>query len=185
MAEPVLERVRQLLDQESTSPLLLPVPSDFYSGLASYCQKLKRSAGAGASEATQRLVLVQTKLIETMTRDLLVLRVGKAAEQEAFFHLLPEERYVASVRREYGARLEAFLDALSTGQPSFIRYANKEESGRNLLVRFTKHVDELVGLDLKRYGPFEVDDIASIPAANVGILISGGSAVEVRTREEA
>ncbi len=183
MAELTLERVRQLLDLESASPLLLPIPSDFYSGLASYCQKLKRSAGTGASEVTQRLVLVQTKLVETMTRDLLVLRMGKAAEQETFFRLLPEERYVASVRHEYGARLEAFLDALATGRPSFIQYANREESRRNLVVRFTKHVDELVGLDLKRYGPFEVDDVASIPAANVGILISGGSAVEVRIRD--
>jgi hypothetical protein len=44
-------------------------------------------------------------------------------------------------------------------------------------------VNELVGFDMRRYGPFEVDDVASIPAASADVLIAGGDAVEIVTRD--
>lgn len=182
MDDPVLERIRQQLDLETRSPSLLPIPNGFYSKLATYCQRLRRSAGSGSSDVTLRLVDVQTKLIERMSRDLITLRTDKA-KTEGPLQLLPEERYVSSVAQEYHVRLEAFVDALCTGQPSFIQYANRRESGRSVVVRFTKRVDELIGLDLRRYGPFETDDVASIPAANADILVAGGDAVEIRAKE--
>ena len=38
---------------------------------------------------------------------------------------------------------------------------------------------------MRRYGPFEPEDVASLPAANADILILAGDAVEVFTREDA
>jgi hypothetical protein len=119
-----------------------------------------------------------------MVRQLLKLRTKKAMQQNALLQLLPEERYVCSAEQKFQKRFQTLVDAVSSGQPSFVEFAHLTESQRRVTVRFVKHVSELVGLDLRHYGPFERDDVASIPAASADILIAGGDAVEIYTRDD-
>lgn len=185
MPETTLEYLRRRLDSEALSSDLLPLPSDFYARISSYTQKLKRSAASGASEISTRLTATQGKMLESMVKQLLQLRIKKAMQQDAALQLLPEERYVCSAEQRFRRRLDVLADAIAGGQPSFVEYAHLTESKRNVTVRFLKHVDELVGLDLRHYGPFAVEDVASIPAASADILIAGGDAVEIYTRDDA
>lgn len=185
MPETTLEYLKRRLDSESQSAALLPLPNDFYSALAAYSQKLRRSAGSGSSDVIVRLTATQSRMIESMVRQLLVLRTRKAMQQNAVLQLLPEERYVCSAEQKFQRRFQTMVEALSAGQPSFVEFAHLSESQRNITVRFVKRVNELVGLDMRRYGPFEADDVASIPAASADILVAGGDAVEVYTREDA
>jgi DNA replication initiation complex subunit (GINS family) len=184
MAETMLENLKRRLDSETQSEALIPLPTDFYSRISAYSQKLKRSAGFGVSEVSTRLVAIQTKMIESMVSQLLKLRTKKAMQQNAVLQLLPEERYVCSAEQRFRRRFRALVEAVSAGQPSFVEFAHLSESRRNVTVRFVKHVNELVGLDLRHYGPFEADDVASIPAASADILIASGDAVEVYTRDD-
>ena len=133
---------------------------------------------------TIRLAAVQARMIESMVRELLQLRVAKAMRQGTILQLLPEERYVCSAEQKFEKRFQTLVEAISGGQPSFLEFAHMTESQRNITVRFVKHVNELVGLDLRRYGPFEPEDVASIPAASADILIAGGDAIEVTTRDD-
>ena len=184
MPETTLENLRRRLDSESQSEALLPLPSDFYSSLAVYSQKLKRSAGSGSSDVAVRLTATQSRMFESMVGQLLKLRTRKAVRQSALPQLLPEERYVCSAEQRFQRRFETLVEAGSSGQPSFVEFAPLSETRRNVTVRFVKLVNELVGLDMRRYGPFEADDVASIPAANADILIAGGDAVQVYTRDD-
>jgi DNA replication factor GINS len=183
LADTILEHLKKALDSEMQATALLQLPGDFYSKISVYSQKLKRSAGSSASEVANRLIAKQIRMIESMVKQLLTMRVNKATQQLAFLQLLPEERYVCSAQQKFQRRFETFIMAVSAGQPSFIEFAHKSEAERSISVRFTKHVDKLVGLDLKRYGPFEAEDVASLPAANADILIAGGDAVEICTRD--
>ncbi len=185
MAETMLEYMKRHLDSELQSTSLQPLHGDFYSRLSAYSQKLKRSSGSGSSEVSIRLIARQASMIDSMARQLLALRANKATQQQAFLQLLPEERYVCSAQHKFERRFDTFVEAVSGGQPSFIEFAHRSESDRSITVRFTKHVNELVGLDQRRYGPFEPDDVASIPAASADILVASGDAVEIYTREEA
>jgi DNA replication initiation complex subunit (GINS family) len=185
MAETTLEYLKRRLDSEINSEPLTQLPSDFYSTLSTYSQKLKRSAGSGSSEVSIHLIASQARMIESMVRQLLKLRAKKAMRQNALLQLLPEERYVCSAEQKFQRRFETMVEAVSSGQPSFIEFAHASESQRSITVRFVKRVNELVGLDMKHYGPFDADDIASIPAASADILIAGGDAVEVYTRDDA
>lgn len=184
MAETTLEYLRRRLDSESQSESLLPLPNDFYSRLSTYSQRLKRSAGSGSSEVSVRLVATQAKMVESMVSQLLKLRTKKAMKQNTLLQLLPEERYLCSAEAKFQRRFQTLVDAVSFGQPSFVEFAHMSESQRNVTVRFVKHVNELVGLDMRHYGPFEADDVASIPAASADILIAGGDALEVYTRDD-
>jgi DNA replication factor GINS len=182
--EGTLEYLKRRLDSEALSEVLLPLPADFYSGISGYSQKLKRSVGSGASDMAVRLAAVQGRLIESMVRQLLQLRTRKAMRQNAVLQLLPEERYVCSAEQRFERRFQTLVEAVSAGQPSFVEFAHMTENQRSITVRFVKHVNELVGLDLRRYGPFEPEDVASIPAASADILIAGGDAIEVTTRDD-
>jgi len=184
MSETTLENLKRRLDSESASESLTPLPSDFYSSLSTYSQKLKRSASSGASEVSVRLITTQLRMIASMVRQLLQLRTKKAMQQNALLQLLPEERYVCSAEQKFQKRFQTLVDAVASGQPSFVEFAHVSESQRSVTVRFVKRINELVGLDMRRYGPFEADDIASIPAASADILIAGGDAVEVFTRDD-
>lgn len=184
MAETTLENLKRRLESETRSESLLPLPKDFYAGISAYSQKLKRSASSGASEVAVNLAATQARLIESMVRQLLRLRTRKAMQQDAMLQLLPEERYVCSAEQKFQRRFETLVEAVSVGQPSFIEFAHMAESNRSITVRFVKHVNELVGLDMRRYGPFEPEDVASIPAASADILIAGGDAVEILTRDD-
>jgi hypothetical protein len=184
MADDALDGLKNQLDLESQSKGLAPLPRDFYSKLSSHAQKLIRSAGSGTSEVSVRLINVQVKMIESMTRELLDLRMKKARSDDSMSQLLPEERFVWTAQESYKRRFDALVSAVSSGKPSFVSFANRAESERRVTLRFTKRVDELVGLDSLHYGPYEVDDIASIPASSAGILVSNGDAVVIRPRSE-
>ena len=183
MAESILEQLKRQLEVESESQEIGKLPPDFYTKVSSYAQRLRRSASSGGSEAALRLISVQVRLIESMSRQLLQTRASKALRHGARTNLLPEERYLCLPREEFDRRFASFLSSLSEGKPSFIEFARKSEIERMVVVRFTKDVGELVGFDLKRYGPFAAEDVASISAASADVLISGGSAVEVFPRE--
>jgi DNA replication factor GINS len=184
MPENTLEYLKRRLESESHSEALLQLPNDFYSSLAAYSQKLKRSAGSGSSEMVVRLMATQSRMIESMVGQLLKLRTQKATKQNALLQLLPEERYVCSAEQKFQRRFKTMVEAVSLGQPSFVEFAHLSEAQRSITVKFVKHVNELVGLDMRRYGPFEAEDVASIPAASADILIAGGDAVEVYTRDD-
>lgn len=184
MPENMLEYLKRRLGSESQSEALLPLPNDFYASLAAYSQKLKRSAGFGSSDMVVRLTATQSRMIESMVGELLRLRTRKAARQNALLQLLPEERYVCSAEQKFQRRFKAMVEAVSSGQPSFVEFAHLSEAQRNVTVKFVKHVNELVGLDMRRYGPFDSEDVASIPAASADILIASGDAVEIYTRDD-
>ena len=119
-----------------------------------------------------------------MVVELLTMRAGKAIDQNAMSQLLPEERYVCDAQLRFRRRFDSFVESIASGRPSFIEFAQRTESQRTVTLRFTKHVNELVGMDMHRYGPYEPDDVASIPASSANVLISRGDAIEIHTREE-
>jgi DNA replication initiation complex subunit (GINS family) len=54
-----------------------------------------------------------------------------------------------------------------------------EVSHKRMTLRFTKSIPAIIGLDMKTYGPFMVEDVASLPVENAKILVKQGLAVLV------
>lgn len=50
---------------------------------------------------------------------------------------------------------------------------------KNVVLRFLKDVPAIVGSDMKPYGPFKVEDVASVPIENAKILVKQGLAEKV------
>jgi len=47
------------------------------------------------------------------------------------------------------------------------------------VVRFLQDIPEIVGVDLKIYGPYKKEDVGSLPKENAKALIMQGAAVQI------
>jgi hypothetical protein len=56
---------------------------------------------------------------------------------------------------------------------------NIERQPKNIVLRFLKDVPEIIGADMKPYGPFKIEDVASLPNENAKLLIKQGIAEKV------
>ena len=54
-----------------------------------------------------------------------------------------------------------------------------EVSHKRVTLRFAKNIPAIIGLDMKTYGPFKVEDVASLPVENAKMLVKQGLAVLV------
>jgi DNA replication initiation complex subunit (GINS family) len=185
-----IERLRQTLESEEASEALTVMPAETYIKLAGYAQKLRATTGSNTNDAPGRLAKKQLWLMEGMIRRLLQLRLAKAAKEEAASpqadesprparNLLPEERYVNDVLQQLAKKEERFVKAVVDGQPSFFTLVQRRETQRMTTVRISKHVGEIIGADLKRYGPFEVNDVARLPVGNAQVMVASKQAVPV------
>jgi len=50
------------------------------------------------------------------------------------------------------------------------------------VLRFLKEIPAIIGADMKTYGPFKPEDVASLPLENARILTKQGIAVEVEVK---
>jgi DNA replication initiation complex subunit (GINS family) len=178
MDEPTVDRLRRLLESEEGSETLNPLPPDTYVKLASYAQKLRVALDSNGDDISARLCRKQLWLMEAMTRRLLHLRLAKA-ETGASRNVLPEEEAIVDSRRELGRDEGRFVRAVVDGQPSYFTLAQRRQVQRIVTVRLLKPMGEIMGADLRRYGPFEVHDLARIPAGNAKPMIEGGQAALV------
>ncbi|MDA4114264.1 MAG: hypothetical protein OK474_09480 [Thaumarchaeota archaeon] len=183
--EQTIQVLKQLLDAEEQSEHPTKLPADTYSRIATYVQKLRRSSGdiITADDPLSRLTRKQLWLLEGMGRQLLDRRIAKALSRHDVRDLLPEEKFVCEFYMEFERMRGRFVKAVANGQQSVFTTLQKDQMRKMVTVRFKKPLEEVVGFDLNRYGPFRVHDVAEIPAANAEVMISNGDATIVHTKD--
>ncbi len=72
------------------------------------------------------------------------------------------------------------LSATINGKSKFLESLAENHKIKKIVVRFLEDVDEIVGADLEKYGPFKIEDIATIPYENAQALIAKNIATKVR-----
>lgn len=115
--------------------------------------------------------------------DLLVsTRISKARAGAARANLTDEERYVFEMSESSQERLDEVLSAVAEGRPGMLDSLAGRHRARTVTVRFLSAADEFVGSDGGSYGPFEAEDVATVPYNNAEALVSSGAAARVRAR---
>lgn len=178
-----IEGLKQLLAAEEQSDHLTKLPPDTYTRVAAYVQKLRKSGDTTGEDLPSRLTRKQLSLLEGMGRELLITRMEKVARGQDPRDLLPEEKFVCEFYMEYVRMRDKFVKAMMNGQQSTFSALQKSQMRKRVTVRFKRPLEEIVGFDLERYGPFKVHDVAEIPAANAEVLVANGDAVPVYTKD--
>jgi DNA replication initiation complex subunit (GINS family) len=176
---------------------------DFYVKITEYISRVKEEDKVIDKKSVKiNLLEHEAQNVERMLAELLLARYKKIVKlitktQKVPVELLTvEEAKICETFADFSFAYQKFSKNLMQGEPTQfaaktepIRVVIRSESPigqprveamhKRLTLRFTKSIPAIMGADMKSYGPFAVEDIASLPAENAKILVKQGLAVLV------
>jgi len=169
---------------EKASQKSQSLPDDFYQRIAGYLSSLEEDAAASDPRTLQgRLVIREKELAARLLSELREERLRKimTASREG-----PpiEANNLTREEKAFVNRINESLSLFNSEQRDKIeRDEQPQEQGELTVVRFLSDVPEIVGVDLKIYGPYKKEDVASLPKQNAQALIKRGVAKQIEVRE--
>jgi len=202
---------------ETEHSVLAHLPSDFYTRLISYLQKLNELETAFTEQNLKnRLVAHEAINAKRMVEELVNVRYNKiirmlisqqeipkevlASEEISLCdNLLPSTETYAQFATSLlaGKTANMFVNCPNTVAASQSEHKKAEinsaievanpvtvthktlVTNKRVTIRFLNMVPAIVGSDMKTYGPFMIEDVASVPESNAKILIRQGLAKPV------
>lgn len=160
-----------------------PLPGDFYQRAETYLRGLgDEMEPVDEHSAKARLMVKErematrllTELKETRLRKLLSLAQNSAAINQG------------NLTEEENALVKGLESSLQAFQKHGLQQESKSSEAHQTVelsvVRFLKDVPEIVGTDLRLYGPYKKEDVGSLPVQNASALAKQGLAKEIEVR---
>lgn len=164
--------------RETEDDSLLELEPGFYRDLAEFIGGLRKQEFDGVEGKIKDAML---GMVTDLAHLMLAVRLEKSRSGGGpQANLLDEEKYILDSHEEGAERAEMVASATAHGKSKFLESLSQGNKTKKVVVRFLKEVGEIVGADLEKYGPFEVEDIATIPYENAQALISQDAAAKVR-----
>lgn len=169
--------------KEIESQDLEKLPPDFYMRVADYVKKFREETRMLDKRTVKaRLLKSELRRVKRMLQDVLLRRYKKLLQKT-----VEDERVTSDLLTTEEQRLLNGLLALTERYQTFaanlvqgrIQHMEVPLQRKYLVLRFLKDVPSLVGLDMKAYGPFNTEDVASLPFENATLLIKKGLAEEI------
>jgi DNA replication factor GINS len=183
-----------LLLKEIQLPPLQPIPLDTYQTIANNLSRLKGQVYEGLE------VMIRDRMIELISQAAVLLlerRLQKIVEQQRsttsyqsssasdtpqttdYPRLTDEEKYILDAEIDSSKRKDYVLEATLSGRSKILESISSKVRSRQILVRFLKPMEQFIGIDMNKYGPFHKEDVSRLPFENARSLIGSGEAIEV------
>jgi DNA replication factor GINS len=174
-----LKDVHKMLKKEIEMPTLQTIELDTFQKIAEALGDLKGQAYEGM-EAKVRDKMAE--MFANSSRLLIETRQAKISLSEEpidYSKLTYEEKYILDGRRELNRRADKVIYAIANGRLKALESISSKIRSKQIVVRFLKPMEAFVGMDMNKYGPFQQEDVASLPFENAHSIIDGGGAIEV------
>ena len=174
-----LNKLHHVVLRETESDTIQEINPDFYRNLSDFIGDLKKQEFDGVeSKIKETIIDTATEL----TSLLINIRLDKISKLDNidFKNLLDEEKFILDAEEEQRERTEMILSATINGKSKFLESISQNHKTKTVVIRFLKEVDEIIGADLEKYGPFKTEDVATIPYENAQALIAKNIATKVR-----
>ena len=172
------------------------LPPDFYTRLGEYLRHINEENALDKKSFKVNLLEHEAQNVKRMLEELLETRYKKIVQTVTQTQKIPTELLTveeAKMTENFAAftgAYQKFTNELMQGQatqtvqagPITVKVITEKpaESGqKRLVLRFIKSIPAIMGFDMKSYGPFKAEDVASVPAENAKILVKQGLAVLV------
>ena len=162
------------------------LPKGFYARLAKYVKKLREERRMLDENTVKgRLLLREGENARSMVEELARARYEKMMRMIASGDIIPtttlaeEEENLYRDGASQADSFQAFMKNLLQGR--FPKESGARPKGI-MVVRILQEMPEIIGVDMRTYGPFKLEDIATLPKENARTLIKQGAAVEVETQ---
>lgn len=163
---------------------LQSISEKFYAEMTEYLSEIHSVESNEEVSLASRITLKERDYALRMLRELVRLRIKKIIESElngvvlVGKNLTREEQIFYSDFRRVLTSHEERLKSILMGHVPQIDTKPLPRVGLKV-VRFLKAVPAIIGIDMKTYGPFQLEDIVAIPVENAENLIRRGIAKEV------
>jgi DNA replication factor GINS len=160
---------------EKSTEALQPIPSDFYQRARKYIETLEQETSSDPRTVQNHLIVREKELAERLLAELTKTRRMKIF-QTAQNNIPINTSNLTEEETDLATRM------IEPTEPS--TQAVRLDEASTIVVRFLQDIPEIVGVDLKIYGPFKKEDVASVPNANAGALISQGAVRVIEFKEQ-
>ena len=175
-----LKNLHVIVLQEFHTEEIQELNPDFFRNLSNFIGTLKNEEYDGIENKTKNnMITIATSLTELLINK----RLEKMSSESSYSILTDEEKFVFDSNDEMNERKDMIISGIINGKSKFLETTSTKHKTKPVTVRFVKEFDEIVGVDLEKYGPFKPEDIATIPNENAQALISNGVALKVRIEE--
>ncbi len=96
-----------------------------------------------------------------------------------YSNLTDEEKYVFFSNREREHRMNIVLNTLLNGNPKTLQKIVSSVLENCIILRFLDSMEQFVGVNMNKYGPFKKEDVAILPFENARSIIENKKAVEI------
>ncbi|MHA7646307.1 DNA replication complex subunit Gins51 [Nitrosopumilus sp. S4] len=174
-----INSLHHIVLRETENDSLLEIEPNFYINLADFIGNLRKQEFDGVESKIKDTMIEMATELTSLLIQIRLDKISKSSDYEIGF-LLDEEKYILDSQEEQKERIEMILSATINGKSKFLESLSQNHKTKKIVVRFLKEIDEIVGADLEKYGPFKTEDIATIPYENAQALISKNIATKVR-----
>jgi DNA replication factor GINS len=183
----VYDELYEAWAKERKTTEIQALPKDFYSQLAEYIKKMKNESRM-LDEKTVRAKLLRREFenVKRMVKELVRMRYEKVFKKTMNGEAIAKEALTQEEEKllgEVSPSLESYQTLLKDIVNGRLPQVKVKEEPKRIVLRFVQGIPAIIGADMKTYGPFKPEDIASLPVENARILIKQGVAVEVKVRE--
>ena len=178
-----LEIAYNILLKEFQNPTLQEIPYDIYQKIAVSINNLK----INEYETQEKLIVIKmSEMFSDISSLLLQIRLEKIHELEKtqvfeidYSKISDEEKYILDGEHQSRKRLHEIFSLINNGQPKVLEKISERIKQKRVLIRFMKPMEQFVGVDMAKYGPFNCEDVANLPLENAISLINNKIASEI------
>ena len=189
-----IEDVYNLLVTEIQIPTLQSIPLDTYQNIATLLGNIKGQGYEGIE------VLIRDRMVEMISKSAQLLLECRHQKLKEYQHeilsssssaatavdyskLTDEEKYILDGENESDKRRNAVLAATINGRPKVMESMSAKIRAKQIVIRFIKSMEQFVGVDMTKYGPFQEEDVAVLPFENARSFIEKGIAIEIHNMQ--
>ncbi|MFB3889260.1 MAG: hypothetical protein ACE14S_07190 [Candidatus Bathyarchaeia archaeon] len=152
------------------------LPIDFYARTADYLRRI-REENRMLDKKSVKATLLESEMTNAkrMAEELVYTRYKKLTKRIVNGQKVPpdmltsEEAKLCDSIAPSADAYDRFIKSLLQGQAPKIEV--EAVMHKRVTLRFIKQVPSIIGADMKTYGPFMVEDVASVPVENAKILV--------------
>jgi len=169
------DELYELWKRELESGELEKLPPDFYSKIADYLRRLREESRM-LDKKTVKAVLLRKEMqnVKFLARALFRTRYKKLARKAIKGDKVPPNALTVEEEKVFTG-VSPFAEAYRSYAKSILRghvpKTGVEQKHKRAILRFLKDVPAIIGADMETYGPFKVEDVASLPIENAKILV--------------
>ncbi len=176
-----------------------PIQPSFYQNVATLIYKLKNNPIEKKEEGEENIKLenektdkisyqIKNNLLDLFIKSVTLLfiyrckktfNINKIKETFDYSNLTDEEKYVFYGNREREHRINIVLNMLFEGKPKTLEKIVSSINQNYVIIRFLGSLEQFVGVNMNKYGPFKKDDVAILPFENARSIIENNKAIEI------